>query len=77
MTEGLESGTCPVCGTREVYSDRKNAGRSKRETMVVSGHGFYLDTYICLACGYYEERLPRAAVEGVAERIRKEWEKVS
>src|SRR5215469_1982611 len=46
MTEPIESGTCPVCGAREVYTDRKNATRSARETMAVSGHCFFLDTYI-------------------------------
>jgi hypothetical protein len=59
-----------------MYTDRNLPGRSPRETMSISGHRFFLDTYICVACGYYAERIPKEQIDDVAPRIRKEWEKI-
>jgi hypothetical protein len=36
----------------------------------------YMDTYICLVCGHFEERLPQDALAAVAQKIRSEWEKL-
>lgn len=43
--------------------------------MSISGHRFFLDTYICVACGYSAERIPQKQIDDVP-RIRDEWEKI-
>jgi hypothetical protein len=76
MGDPTDQVPCPECGAREMYTDRNNAGRCAREIIGISGHKIFLDTYLCLACGYFVERIPQKQLDEAAPRIRKEWEKI-
>ena len=52
------TGICPKCQGTEIYTDKYGPKRGDRCSIGFSswGKGF-LDTYICLGCGYVEEYL--------------------
>lgn len=76
--EGLRTGTCPKCGNNDIYTTR---GTSKRgDRMIIPASSFdriFLDTYICIDCGYFEEIVPPEELkEKMKSSIIKNWKKV-
>ena len=76
----LKSGACPRCGGKEVYSDKdKETRHNERAYMMASPMtGFTIDTYMCLACGYFEEYFKDKDVksEKTISKIKEKWTKV-
>lgn len=51
-----ESKCCPKCNGTEIYTDRGLAKRGDRTSIAISSWSkLFLDTYVCLECGYLEE----------------------
>jgi len=79
MENTLKSGTCPKCGSNEVYTDRELLKRGERMQIVISSwKWFSLDTYICLTCGHFEEYIneKESRDEKIIEKIRETWKRV-
>ena len=75
----LKSGTCPKCGSKEVYSNRELSKRGERMQLVISSMKWYfLDTYICTGCFYFEEYVPEKEKPDAAiiAKIKETWKKV-
>ena len=73
----LRTGTCPGCGGTEVYTTRGLPKRGERMTVAVSSFSqIYLDTYLCLGCGHFEEHVPPEDLAKNAAKIRSTWTKV-
>jgi len=75
----MKSGTCPKCGSNEVYTDRDLLKRGERMQLVISSwKTIFLDTYICLTCGYFEEHIPEKDLkdEKLIGKIRETWKRV-
>lgn len=78
--ETLKSGTCPKCSSKEVYTDKELVKRGERMQLLVSSwKWFFLDTYICLTCGHFEEHIRETELrdEKKIEKVRKTWKKVT
>ncbi|MEZ4691555.1 MAG: hypothetical protein R3A12_15915 [Ignavibacteria bacterium] len=55
----LVSGTCPVCGSSEVYTDKDTTRRGECRLIPISSFtSLYLVSYICLGCGFTEQHIP-------------------
>jgi predicted nucleic-acid-binding Zn-ribbon protein len=79
MENSLKSGTCPKCGSNEVYTDRELVKRGERMQLVISSWKWYfLDTYICLACYHFEEHIAEKEKGDpkVIEKIKETWKRV-
>jgi predicted nucleic-acid-binding Zn-ribbon protein len=77
--DSLRSGKCPKCGANNVYTDRELPKRGERMQLVVSSwKWFFLDTYVCLSCGHFEEFVRETELrdEKTIEKIRETWKKV-
>lgn len=77
--DSLRSGKCPKCGSNDVYTDRELPKRGERMQLVVSSwKWFFLDTYVCLSCGHFEEFVRETELrdEKTIEKIRETWKKV-
>ena len=77
--DNLKTGTCPKCGSNEVYTDRELVKRGERMQLVVSSwKWFFLDTYICLTCGHFEEHIRETELrdEKTIEKVKETWKKV-
>ena len=80
MIDGtLRSGICPKCASKEVYSD--NSATKRGERMIIPITGFkrlYLDSYICLSCGYVEEWIAEKDLKDrkMVEKVKENWVKV-
>jgi predicted nucleic-acid-binding Zn-ribbon protein len=77
--QSLKSGTCPKCGSGEVYTDSDLAKRGERMQLVISSWKWYfLDTYICLGCYHFEEHISEKEKGDakVIEKIKETWNKV-
>ncbi len=71
------NGQCPRCQSRSVYRC-KNGIISGDKQIFVRGLGFFSSgsdkmTYLCTACGYYENYL---ADKAVCRKVAAKWEKV-
>jgi predicted nucleic-acid-binding Zn-ribbon protein len=56
LDKTLKSGTCPKCGSNEVYNDSKKMPNNQRAYINISAtRAFTVVTYICINCGYFEE----------------------
>jgi predicted nucleic-acid-binding Zn-ribbon protein len=78
-TSTLKSGSCPKCGSGEVYTDRGHDKRGERMQLVISSwKWFFLDTYLCTNCGHFEEYVPEEELQDrkMIEKIRNTWNKV-
>jgi predicted nucleic-acid-binding Zn-ribbon protein len=77
-TQTLKSGSCPKCGSNEVYTTQGSLKRGERMILPVSSwKQFFLDTYICSNCGHFEEYIsdddlkdPKM-IEGIKKELRK------
>ena len=79
MNITLKSGTCPKCGSNEVYTDREALKRGERMQLVISSwKSIFLDSYICLTCGYFEEHVPEDELrnEKLIEKVKENWKRV-
>jgi hypothetical protein len=75
MSASLSSGTCSACGGREIYSTRGiNKLGERMQLPITSFKSVFLDTFVCLGCGRFEERIPD--VSAVADKIRASWTRV-
>lgn len=76
----LKEGKCTSCGAYEIYTNRKSNARGERGQLIAGGFNkwMYIDTYICLNCGKFEEYINDKdfADESVKEKIRKTWIKI-
>jgi hypothetical protein len=71
----VKSGICPKCSATTVYGARDKfrwGGNPKVETSRVVGPSG-VDTYICTACGYFENYL---ADPGKLAEVAQAWSKV-
>lgn len=56
QSETIKKGKCPVCGSTEVYDNRKVSTANQRKFILVSAtKSFSLDAYVCISCGYFKE----------------------
>jgi hypothetical protein len=79
MDKDLRSGTCPKCGSSEIYTTRGLNKRGERMTLVISSmKWFFLDTYVCTSCFHFEESVPEEDKinEKLAQKIKDTWNKV-
>ncbi len=75
----LKSGTCPKCGSNEVYTDRGALKRGERMQLVISSwKSIFLDSYLCITCGYFEEHVPEEELrdEKLIEKVKGNWKRV-
>jgi len=75
----LKSGTCPKCGSAEVYSNTGQNKRGERMSLVISsGRWYFLDTYICTNCFHFEEYVSEKEKMDakILEKIKTTWNKV-
>lgn len=73
----MKSGQCPKCGSREVFSNT-NRKFPALNTMTIGSGNFgnryaYLDTYVCVRCGYVENYVAKQAD---LNYIQEEWSSV-
>jgi len=54
-SQSLKSGTCPKCGSNEIYTDKGKNARGVRTRNLISNLLFRIDTFMCLKCGHFEE----------------------
>jgi predicted nucleic-acid-binding Zn-ribbon protein len=76
----LKSGTCPKCGSPDVYTNRDLPKRGERMQLVVSSMIWYfLDTYVCINCGHFEEYVNDKEIKdaSIIDKIRETWKKVN
>jgi predicted RNA-binding Zn-ribbon protein involved in translation (DUF1610 family) len=75
----LKSGTCPKCGAMEVYTDSDKARHNERAYMMVSpATGFTIDTYVCIACGHFEEYFKDSDLKEAKtmSKLKEKWKKI-
>jgi predicted nucleic-acid-binding Zn-ribbon protein len=71
------SGTCPKCGSRDIYTDKKNLKRGDRCSIAVSSWvKIFIDTYVCISCGYIEEYAVKLD-ENKLGKIKSDWSRVN
>jgi predicted nucleic-acid-binding Zn-ribbon protein len=61
----MKNGQCPKCGSHEVFSNT-NRKFPALNTMTIGSGNFgnryaYLDTYVCVRCGYVENYVAKQA----------------
>lgn len=75
----LSSGNCPKCGGIEIYTNANAPDRGDRRQLAISSFkSILVNTYLCMACGYFEEVIPVEELrnEKTLEKIKSSWEKV-
>jgi C4-type Zn-finger protein len=75
----IKTGTCPVCGSNEVYTDRTSVKRGERMIIPITGWSrIFLDVYVCISCGYFKEFIPEKVLkdEKKIEKIKSNWKRV-
>ena len=76
-TASLDSGKCPECGGSDVYTNRGKEHAGHRTRLVVTpSRSIELDTYLCMACGHFEEIVPEGQLAEQAATVRSNWSKV-
>ncbi len=72
----MKNGTCPKCGSHEIYHHVGNQTSQELVTLVggVISKGVAPDKYACVACGYLEYYLP---LNNELQAIREHWERVN
>jgi hypothetical protein len=78
-TSSLESGMCPKCGANDVFTSRRDKPLrigERSHLSVTTTARLYLDTYVCLGCGHFEELVPKTELATWAAAVRAEWKKV-
>lgn len=76
----LKSGKCPNCGSHEVYTDHEVTKRGERMIIpITSIRRFFLDSYICISCGYVEEWIPERELSNrkLIDKVKQNWQKVN
>ncbi|AFZ20016.1 hypothetical protein [Allocoleopsis franciscana] len=73
----MKNGQCPKCGSPEVFSNT-NRKFPALNTMTIGSGNFgnryaYLDTYVCVGCGYVENYVAKQAD---LNYIKEEWTSV-
>lgn len=73
----MKNGQCPKCGSHEVFSNT-NRKFPALNTMTIGSGNFgnryaYLDTYVCVRCGYVENYVAKQAD---LNYIKEEWASV-
>ncbi len=79
MSDNLKSGSCPKCNSGEVYTTQGLQKRGERMILAVSSMKyFFLDTYICTNCGYFEEYVDDKDLkdQSMINKIKETWRKV-
>lgn len=79
MDNSLRSGKCPKCGSSEVYTDRELPKRGERMQLIISSmKRYFLDTYVCLSCFYFEEFVSDSDKldSKKIDKIKQDWKKV-
>jgi C4-type Zn-finger protein len=75
----LKSGTCPQCGSKEIYTDSQQPNRGERSQIPVSSFKWLLTKYyVCISCGYFEEYIREKELkdEKTIAKIKDNWKKV-
>ena len=75
----LRSGKSPKCASNEVYTDNDVTKRGERMIIpVTSWKRIFLDSYICISCGYIEEWIPEKELkdEKIISKVKENWMKV-
>lgn len=75
-----ESGKCPQCGASEIYTDANMPSRGDRCSIPIDlWTGFYVHTYVCINCGYFEEYMIDKDLQNEKKmnKIRETWKKIS
>jgi predicted nucleic-acid-binding Zn-ribbon protein len=76
----LKSGTCPKCGSVEVFTNKGLPKRGERMQLVISSmKRFFLDSYICTNCWHFEEYVRDDEMKdaSIIGKIRETWKKVN
>lgn len=74
------TGTCPKCNSNSIYTDVTNMKRGDRCAIPISSWGkLFIDTYLCLDCGYVEEYICKEDLNDLKKREKLEanWKKVN
>lgn len=75
----LKSGTCPRCGSNEVYTTKDKYRANYRSVVLVSAlKAFRVDTYACIQCGYFEEYIMEKDLQNkkIIQKVKEGWKKV-
>ena len=77
VSESLSSGVCPKCGSTEVFRNAESRGE-RIQLAISSTLRFFLATYVCTACGHFEELIPPEELknEKLVGKIKESWHKV-
>lgn len=78
MNTNLKSGQCPICNSNEIYCDNGLPKHGERMNLIISSwKQIFLDTYICINCGHFEEFINKPDLDdSTKEKIRSKWKKV-
>lgn len=81
-TSGLQTGKCPKCSGNEIYTNKLTQKAGERCVIAIAPISFaklFVDSYICLACGYLEEYTSNDDLNdaGKIDKIKEEWLKIS
>lgn len=74
----MKSGICPKCSSSNIYADG-DPKRGDRCTIPISSwKKLFLDTYVCLDCGFVEEYVCKEDLKNSKkiEKLKEEWNKV-
>ena len=74
----IKSGTCPVCGSNEVYDNCGRAAANPRKYILISSlKSFTVDVYVCLTCGYFKEFINNNDIknEKIINKVKEKWNK--
>jgi ribosomal protein L37E len=78
QSETIKTGKCPVCGSNEVYDNRRTSPANHRKFIIVSAtKSFNVDTYVCANCGYFKEfiRDDDMKNEKLMNKVKEKWNK--
>jgi predicted nucleic-acid-binding Zn-ribbon protein len=71
------TGTCPKCGSKDIYTDKNLSKRGERCSIAVNSWvKIFVDNYICISCGYFEEYAVKFD-EKKLEIIKSEWSRLN
>lgn len=76
---GIKSGTCPQCGSSEVYFYPTALFNVERAYLSIGPlKRIKLESYLCTSCGHFEEYLCDKNLEDkkTIETVKKKWKKV-